>query len=198
MKAAIVLNSKGNIANIEEDYIIATDAGYEEVLKQGKTPNIVIGDFDSATMPKGLDVIKLNVEKDDTDGQAAIEYAKEVHIKELVIYGVTGGRLDHELCNLSLLAKAYSYGINAIAKQPELTILYKEAGEVTLDIKKGATFSIIAFGGELTITDGVNTKYPINNLTISNYDLGRSISNIALDDRVSFKILKGSALIFVY
>ena len=198
MRAAIVLNSKGNIAKIEEDFIIATDAGYEEVLSQGKKPNIVIGDFDSSVQPTNLDVIKLQVEKDDTDGQAAIEYAKEHNIDELVIYGVGGGRLDHELCNLSLLAKAYSYGIIASAKPPNVTILYKETGEVSFDIKKGATFSIIAFGDELTISKGVNTKYPINNLKITKYDLGRSISNIALDDYVSFNILKGTALIFIY
>ncbi len=198
MRAAIVLNSKGNIANIEEDFVIATDAGYEEVLAQGKKPNIVIGDFDSSTQPKNLDVIKLQIEKDDTDGQAAIEYAKENSIDEVVIYGVGGGRLDHELCNLSLLAKAFSYGIKASAKQPDVTILYKEVGEVSFDIKKGATFSIIAFGDNLTITNGVNTKYPIDNLNITKYDLGRSISNIALDEKVSFKILKGSALIFIY
>ncbi len=198
MRAAIVLNSKGNIAKIEEDYIIATDAGYKEVLLQGKKPNIVIGDFDSSNMPKDLDVIKLQIEKDDTDGQAAIEYAKEHSIDEIVIYGVTGGRLDHELCNLSLLAKAHSYGIDASAKQPDVTIFYKETGKVTFDINKGATFSIIAFGDELTITNGKGCKYPINNLKISKYDLGRSISNIALDDKVSFEVLKGSCLIFKY
>ena len=99
---------------------------------------------------------------------------------------------------MSLLAKAHSYGINASAKQPDVTIFYKETGKVTFDINKGSTFSIIAFGDELTITNGKGCKYPINNLNISKYDLGRSISNIALDDKVSFEILKGSCLIFKY
>ncbi len=198
MRAAIVLNSKGNIAKIEEDYIIATDAGYKEVLLQGKKPNIVIGDFDSSDMPKDLDVIKLQIEKDDTDGQAAIEYANEHNIDEIVIYGVIGGRLDHELCNLSLLAKAHSYGIKASAKQPDVTIFYKEAGKITFDIKKGATFSIIAFGDELTITNGKGCKYPIDDLVVSKYDLGRTISNVAIDDKVSFDVVYGSCLIFKY
>ena len=59
MRAAIVLNSN-NIANIEEDYIIAADAGYTHVLAQGKTPNVVIGDFDSSSMPEDLKVINLD------------------------------------------------------------------------------------------------------------------------------------------
>ncbi len=196
MKAAIVLNSKGNIVNIEEDFIIAADAGYEEVLKQGKTPNIVIGDFDSSNIPDDLKIIKLQVEKDDTDGQAAIEYAKENNIDEVVLYGVSGGRVDHELCNLSLLAKAYSLGIKAVAKTPNGEIFYKETGKVSFKTQKGATFSIIAFGSDLLINNGINTKYKINNLSISHYDLGRSVSNIALDDEVSFEILKGNCLIF--
>ncbi len=198
MKAAIVLNSKGNIAKIEEEYIIAADAGYEEVIRQGKKPNIVIGDFDSSTMPNDLDVIKLQIEKDDTDGQAAIEYAKEKNIDEVIIYGVSGGRVDHELCNLSLLAKAFQYGIKASAKLPNGEILYKEIGKVSFKIEKGATFSIIAFGSDLLITNGINTKYPINNLYISHYDLGRSVSNIALEDEVSFEIKKGNCLIFKF
>ena len=198
MRCAIVLNSKGNIAQINEEFIIAADAGYEEVLKQGKKPNIIIGDFDSSSMPKDLDVIKLNIEKDDTDGQACIEYAYERGFKEVVIYGVSGGRLDHELCNLSLLVKAHKLNMSAIAKEPNLTILYKEAGNVSFDIKKGATFSIIAFGGDLEITNGRNTKYPINNLIISNEELGRSVSNIALEDKVSFDVIKGGCLVFIY
>ena len=197
MRAAIVLNSN-NIANIEEDYIIAADAGYTHVLAQGKKPNVVIGDFDSSSMPNDLNVIKLQVEKDDTDGQAAIDYAKQNNIDEIVIYGLTGGRLDHELCNLSLLAKAYSLNIKASAKEPDVEVFYSEAGKVTIDAKVGATVSIIAFGDSVTITDGKGLKYPINNLTISKYDLGRSISNVVIESKQSFEVVKGSCLVFKY
>ena len=197
MRAAIVLNSN-NIANIEEDYIIAADAGYIHVLAQGKTPNVVIGDFDSSSMPKDFKVIKLQIEKDDTDGQAAIEYAKQNNFDEIRLYGATGGRLDHELCNLSLLAKAYSLGIKASAKEPDVEIFYSEAGKVTLNANIGATVSIIAFGDGVTITNGKGLKYPINDLSISKYDLGRSISNVAVEETQSFEILKGSCFIFKY
>ena len=198
MRAAIVLNSKGNIANIEEEYIIATDAGYKEVLAQGKKPNIVIGDFDSSEMPKDIKVIKLNIEKDDTDGQAAIEYAYRKGIKEITLYGVCGGRLDHELCNLSLLAKAYALNIDIKAKQPDVEIFYAEAGEVAFDISKGATFSIIAFGNDVTLTNGKGCKYPIEDLIVSKYELGRSISNVATENNVSFEVVYGSCLVFKY
>lgn len=197
MRAAIVLNSQ-NIADIEEDYIIAADAGYKHVLAQGKTPNVVIGDFDSSEIPQGLNIIKLNIEKDDTDGQAAIRYAKENNINEVVIYGVGGGRVDHQLCNLSLLAEAHQLGIDARAKEVDADIYYKEIGKVSFNANIGATFSIIAFGNSVTITDGVNTKYPIDKLTISKFNLGRAISNQALGNKVSFEILDGAALIFVY
>ena len=197
MRAAIVLNSQ-NIANIEEDYIIAADAGYKHVLAQGKTPNVIIGDFDSSEMPQGFNVIKLNIEKDDTDGQAAIAYAKENNIDDVVIYGVGGGRIDHQLCNLSLLCEAYKLGINARAKEADADIYYKETGKVSFKANIGATFSIIAFGNSVTITNGVNTKYPINNLTVYKFNLGRTISNQALAKDVSFEITDGAALIFVY
>ena len=197
MRAAIVLNSE-NIANITEDYIIAADAGYKKVLAQGKTPNVIIGDFDSSEMPQGFNIVKLNIEKDDTDGQAAIRFAKENNIDEVVVYGVGGGRIDHQLCNLSLLAEANKLGINASAKEADVDIFYKETGKVLFDANIGATFSIIAFGNSVTITNGVNTKYSIDNLTVSKFNLGRAISNIAVGREVSFDIVDGSALIFVY
>jgi len=198
MKGAIVLNSHTTIAEIEEKYIIAADRGYEEVLAQGKKPNIVIGDFDSSIEPSDIDVVKLQIEKDDTDSQAAIDYAYNYGINEVVIYGALGGRADHELCNFSLLAQAHNLNMKAKIKEPDVEIFYYETGKVSFDINKGATFSILAFGGDLLMSNGENTKYPINNLFVTKYELGRSVSNIALDSHVSFVILKGSALLFIY
>ncbi len=198
MKAAIVLKSPNKIAPIEEEYIIAADAGYLACIKQNKKIAIAIGDFDSANIPNDLDVIKLNVEKDVTDGEAAIDLAIEKGFKEISIYGLGGGKIDHILCNLALLSRGYKKGACVIAKEPNCDIYYSETGKFSFNTIKGRDFSIIAFGDDAVVSNGVGCKYKIDNIELSKYNLGQGISNKAQEDFVSFDILKGSVLVFIY
>ena len=68
-----------------------------------------IGDFDSiseaelAELKAYTKVIQLATHKNETDSEAAINYAKSLGYDEIILYGGLGGRLDHELINLSLL-----------------------------------------------------------------------------------------------
>ena len=55
------------------DLVIAADAGYRICLREHITPDLLIGDFDSMEPPAGdARLIRLPVEKDDTDTLAAI------------------------------------------------------------------------------------------------------------------------------
>ena len=198
MKAAIVLKSPNEIAKISEDFVIAADAGYIAAIKQNKKIDIAIGDFDSSKIPDELEIVKLNVEKDVTDGEAALDLAIEKGFKDITIYGLGGGKVDHILCNLALLARGYKKGVNVIAKEPDCTIYYKGAGKFSFNTRKGLDFSIIAFGDNAVVSNGVGCKYKIDNTELSLNNLGQGISNRAEDELVSFDILKGSVLVFAY
>ena len=55
------------------DLVIAADGGYAYCRASGVVPDLVIGDFDSlGEVPAGENVVRLPVEKDDTDTLAAI------------------------------------------------------------------------------------------------------------------------------
>ena len=61
----------------EKYYVICADAGYETAVKYGITPDLIVGDFDSAKTlpPKSRKVLSLPVEKDVTDTMyAAVSY----------------------------------------------------------------------------------------------------------------------------
>ena len=95
----------------EDDIIICADAGYQLALSEDIKPDIIIGDFDSASRPtvNGSRVIELPVIKDDTDTLSCLRYALSLGVKEIVILGGIGGRLDHTIANLKLL----SYSLEA-------------------------------------------------------------------------------------
>ena len=86
------------------DYVIAADGGYLACKRRGIVPDLLLGDFDSMEEPADFPkVLRLPVEKDDTDTFLAAKYALERGCRAFHIYGGTGGRLDHTLANLQLL-----------------------------------------------------------------------------------------------
>lgn len=198
MKAAIILNSPNLNRHIDEEVVIAADKGYEFALKHGIIPEIVIGDFDSSTMPTNLNVLKLNVEKNETDGQEALAYAIKKGYDEIAIYGISGGRLDHEMGNLSLLKSGEEQGVSMVGKEYDVDIYFKSKGKYAFKTQKGKEFSIITFMEDSIISNGIGVKYPIDNLHLSSNSLGRAISNVAIEDEISFEVLEGGVLIFLY
>ena len=55
---------------------------------------------------KEIKVIRLRPEKDDSDTQSAMNYAIRTGAKKIVIFGVTGNRVDHLMANFGLLVLA--------------------------------------------------------------------------------------------
>ena len=97
---------KINIDKNADDIIIAADGGVDYCIRDNIVPDIIIGDFDSAkAVPENDNVIRLPVEKDDTDTFYAVKYAMGRGFCRFVIYGGTGGkRPDHTFANIALLA----------------------------------------------------------------------------------------------
>jgi len=95
------------------DFVIACDRGYENAMRLGVTPELVIADFDSykGEVAEGIPVMRLPVEKDYTDLQTAVRYAVDEGYGEIVILSALGGRLDHTFTNLQTVVYAASRGV---------------------------------------------------------------------------------------
>ncbi|KGR80399.1 thiamine diphosphokinase [Ureibacillus manganicus] len=81
---------------------IGADKGSIYLLEQGIIPDEIVGDFDSLSNEEWLKVTNLvnkiervQAEKDDTDTDLALEKALLYKPTEIILTGVTGGRLDH-------------------------------------------------------------------------------------------------------
>lgn len=93
------------------DVIFGVDRGSLLLEELGIIPDVAIGDFDSlksaelAKIEKTVADIRYSTPiKDLTDSELMIKVAfEEYQVDELVIFGATGGRIDHFLVNLLMI-----------------------------------------------------------------------------------------------
>ncbi len=103
----------GEVAAVGErwDVVVAADSGLDHAVALGLTVDLVVGDLDSvsaaalaAARVAGATVEAHPADKDATDLALALDAAIRRGAGELVVVGLGGGRPDHELANLLLLA----------------------------------------------------------------------------------------------
>lgn len=193
--AAIILNSPEDIGSVTESDIICADGGYKHL--SGIVPVAVVGDLDSLnTAPVGVPFIRYPVEKNETDGQLAIDYCADRGYDNIVIYGALGGRIEHILGNLGLLAYATEKNITAIIKEPDLTIELL-SGTFTKNVEKGDKISFYPFGGDVTVIHSRGLYYPLENLHLA-AGANRGVSNIATDKKIGLDFDGGRLLYIRY
>lgn len=183
---------KSNI--LPDDFVICADGGYDTAKKSNITPNIVIGDFDSATDEKSISAQKiiLPVEKDDTDSIFCAKYAIEQGFKNIVLLGLTGGRIDHLYANFFLLKYLYNNNCNAVVSDSECNIYYTEK-QLELHCK-GDTVSILPFGCENACISLLGFKYHANKLVMTS-DFPIGTSNISMEDTAIVNVHCGGVIV---
>lgn len=195
MKVAIILNCGTPIKRkIKGDKIICCDGGYNVCPVE---PDVILGDFDSLEKPENIDIpiVEHDTHKDASDGELAVYYAKEVlGADEIVLYGVTGGRIDHVLCNLAIMRLASSLGMSVKAEDDGLDIYFVQ-GEFDVQTQKGETISILPYGENTLVANSQNLEYPLDNLLLKTSD-SRGLSNVSLGGKVHISVALGSVFLF--
>jgi len=181
----------------KEDYIICADGGLRNAEYLGLLPDLIVGDMDSYdgnTDKFSCKIISFPEEKDKTDTELAIEYARDVSPCEIIIIGALGRRFDHALGNVHLLFKGFTMKIPVVIIDSYQRIdlvwkdLYIDSG------KAGDIISLIPFTGEVTgiVTSGL--KYPLQHDTLYAGET-RGISNEILQIPSTIKIKSGLLLV---
>lgn len=162
----------------EGDLVIAADGGYDRLLKKGISPSVIIGDMDSVKeVPDGVETVRFPIEKDETDTHLAYLLGYERGYRNFMIFGGTGGRLDHTLANLSLLLHIKLDGADArlIGSGYEMRVIKDET--VTLCGRDGGDVSVFAIGGRAEGVCIEGLKYEADNVTLEeSFALGVSNS----------------------
>lgn len=177
------------------DLTIAADGGYRYLSEYGIIPDLVVGDFDSlGYCPEATEICRLPLEKDLTDTAAAVEIGRERGYRRFVLYAVTGGRLDHTVANLTLLAQMAERGEDAMIVMPEGEIYALKDTTAEFERNDVHTVSVFAEG----VAQGVTLKglkYPLTDATLPRSPLG--VSNEPTANRFSVTVKKGVLLVFL-
>lgn len=178
------------------DLVIAADGGYAALRRLGIQPHLVVGDLDSLKRrPQQVAVLRFPRQKDATDLDLAIRLALGHGFRHFKLYGVLGGRLDHSLANLNLLAGLASKGCRAkiIAKQVIVHALSR--GSLRLPfVAKGRLLSVFSWGSAAQGVSLQGLKYPLNKAQLGPFE-SLGVSNEGLGQPVSIHINAGTLLI---
>jgi thiamine pyrophosphokinase len=173
------------------DAVVCADGGYALAASLGIEPHMIAGDLDSlggTSPPAHIRVIRHPPDKDYSDFEIALGEAKKLRPERIAVYGALGGRVDHELINLVLLARA------------ELPVVFVEEGAeahnvigvLVLEGRKGWTCSLAAFGGSCR---GVRTEgllYPLRGESLA--PSSRGLSNLVVEETARVWVKRGKLL----
>lgn len=147
---------------------IAADGGYAQMERWGIEPHLVVGDFDSlGRIPQGVEVVRHPVMKDDTDMMLAVEEGLARGCGRFLIYGGLGGRLDHALANLHILAMLARRRCPAFLLGADCAITAVCGGTLAFAPGHKGTISIFAWGGAAKGISLTGLLYPLEDAELS-------------------------------
>ena len=187
------------------DIVVAADLGAQHALKWGWTVHLLVGDLDSlpaATLDdlvaSGVETMRVPSAKNQTDTELALVAALERRPGEIVFCGALGGRADHLLANVLLLAHPALAAVTAsLVDGPETIRLARATGaRVTMKIDggRGDLVSLLPLGAN---AEGVETRdllYPLRGETL-HLGEARGISNVISGERAEVSLMRGSLLV---
>ncbi len=178
-----------------DDFVIYCDSGlrYREIL--GRTPDLIVGDFDSHEDPQlPVETLRLPEEKDDTDTVYAARVALDRGFTDFLLLGVLGGRIDHSLGNLALLHELQQQGAHAVILDDYSRVtLVDKATHLKDDARY---FSLFAWGGEVTGLTIRGAKYPLDTAKLTpSQALG--VSNEVLPGKTATITLESGTLLVI-
>lgn len=169
------------------DLVIAADGGGAWLTALGLAPDLWVGDFDSlGEIPAGPAVVRLPVEKDDTDMMAAARLGIERGCRHFDIYGGTGGRFDHTLANLQILTWLARRGCGNTLYGQGWAASAVSGGELRLEGRAGGVVSVFCQGDAARGVTLEGLKYPLTGADLTcEFPLGVSNSFLGVSARVA-------------
>jgi thiamine pyrophosphokinase len=182
------------------ELLVAADGGALPLMRLGALPHVVIGDLDSLDAAsqreleeRGVELMRYPRAKDETDLELALLYVAGRGASAIDVVGALGGRWDHTLANVGLLALPELLG-RRVRLLDVRQALYLVQGETELPGNVGDTISLVPLTPEVT---GVTTRgllYPLDHATLR-YERARGISNVLLEPPGSVTAAEGRLLV---
>lgn len=181
----------------EFDCVIAVDGGFAHLERAGVVPNLVMGDFDSlGYVPRGLQVAKFPAEKDESDTELALSRARALGHERIFAFGMLGGRPDHALANMQVLAGTAQAGAQVCAVDSAFAIHFL-AGPGTFEApaRMSGTVSVFSLTDVSTGVFERGLKWELDGATLTN-SKSRGLSNELCGRAVMIGVEKGTLAVF--
>lgn len=157
---------------------IAADGGIRHAEALALTPQLWLGDFDSAQSPlrekfRAVPQRHFPREKNKTDGELAIDAALAQNAASLILCGAFGGaRADHSLLHMTLAVRLAQSGIACLLTDGETEGTPLIKGDYEFDFPEGSIFSLIGF----TEIEGLTIRGAKWNLENQTLEFGSSLA----------------------
>ena len=180
------------------DAVIAVDGGFASLEAAGCVPDLALGDFDSlGFVPEGVPVKLFPAEKDASDMELALEEALTCGAGTVEVYGALGGRLDHTLANLSLLASFAERGLDVVAVgERERIALLVGPGELLIEAADGGIVSVFSLTDASTGVVEEGLKYELDGATLTNRT-SWGLSNELVGTAARISVESGTLAVFL-
>jgi thiamine pyrophosphokinase len=181
--------------------VIAADAGMRHAAALDVVPELWVGDFDStpSDLPAQLAAVERQqfpAAKNLTDGELAVEAARERGATSLILVGAFGGpRADHAFLHLTLAMRLAEAGIAILLTSGAQEGILLPTGEFRVDYDSGTIFSVIAFDDlvGLTLT---GARWPLDRYDMA-FGSSRTISN-EVDGKLTGRLESGRAMLIAH
>jgi len=183
------------------DRIIGVDGGSRHLRLLDLLPDLAVGDMDSIPadllqryQDAGVEMQRHPPKKDATDLELALELAIGRGALRITILGATGGRLDHTLGNLFLLARCLPAGISACIMDAEQSVHLVDTA-LTLTGAVGDTLSLLPATPEVRGVTLTGLEYPLDNATMT-FGTSWGMSNVFIQTRATVTLTSGRLFVF--
>jgi len=180
-------------------FVIAADSGLAHALALDRGADVVVGDLDSVDVAlladaraRGAAVEAHPREKDETDLELALEAAMARGYRRITVVGGGGGRVDHFLANLTLLASPRFAGatLDAWVGPAHVVVVRREA---TLTGSPGSLVTLVALGGPARGIRTEGLRYPLADEDLEP-GTSRGVSNELDAGRAALRVREGVLL----
>ncbi|MBW3605808.1 MAG: thiamine diphosphokinase [Actinobacteria bacterium] len=179
------------------DYVIAADSGLHAAQRLGLRADLLIGDLDSVDRELadglGVKIERHPRAKDQTDIVLALERACDAAADRVVVVSGGGGRLDHALANVLVLASPrYAHlQVRAHVGRARVDVVWSQ---LTMTGDPGAVVSLFAVDGPAigVTTDGL--RYHLDDAVLESLS-SRGVSNEFVGGPASVAVADGTLLV---
>jgi len=179
--------------------VVAADGGLLRAQALGLDVDVVVGDLDSATPEAiaaaeaaGARIVRHSRAKDATDLELALDEAVALGARRVLVVASAGGRLDHLLGSLLVLAAERYDALELDALVGE-ALVHVVRGERTMHGAPGELLTLLPLGGPATdvTTDGL--EYPLRGETLAP-GTTRGVSNVFVEREARVALERGVLL----